>query len=56
MVKTLTGGHCMKNMERSGTGMDQRLERNLNPTGFTKRKHITSVFITKLTLANIYCL
>ena len=42
----------MKNMERSGTGLDQRLERNSNPIGFTRRVLTTSVFTTKLTLAN----
>ena len=34
MVKTLTGGHSMKNMEKSGTGSDRKLERSLNQTGF----------------------
>jgi len=52
MVKTLTGGHGMKNMERSGTGLDQRLERNSNPTGSTRRVLTTSVFTMKLTVAN----
>ena len=52
MVKTLTGGHGMKNMEKSGTGLDQRLEKNLNPTGSTRRVLTTSVFTTKLTVAN----
>jgi hypothetical protein len=52
MAKTLTGGHGMKNMERSGTGLGQRLERNSNPTGFTRRVLTTSVYTTKLILAN----
>ena len=56
MVKTLTGGNGMKNMEKSGTGSDRKLERSLNQTGFLIKAPITFVFITKLTLVNTFWL
>ena len=43
----------MKNMEKIGTGLDQRLEKNSNLTGSTRRVLTTSVFTTKLTVANM---
>ena len=49
MVKTLTGGPGIKNMKKNGTGSDQRLERNSNPTEFTSKDHTTFVFSTDLT-------
>ena len=54
MVKTLTGGPGMKNMEKNSTGSDQRLERNSNPTGFTSKDHTTCVFTTDLTPADTF--
>ena len=48
-MKTLTGGLDMKNMVKNGTGSDQRLERNSNPTEFTRRGLTTFVFSTDLT-------
>ena len=48
MVKTLTGGLGMKNMEKIGTGSDQKLEENSNPTGFTRKDHTACVFTTDL--------
>jgi len=56
MVKTLTGGNGMKNMEKSDTGSDRKLERSLNQTGFLIKAPITFVFITKLTLVNTFWL
>ena len=54
MVKTLTGGLGMKNMEKNGTGSDQRLGRNLNPTEFTRRGLTTFEFSTDLTPVDTY--
>ena len=54
MVKTLTGGLGMKNMEKNGTGSDQKLGRNLNPTEFTRRGLTTFVFSTDLTPVDTY--
>ena len=54
MGKISTGGHGMKNMEKNGTGSDQRLERNSNPTGFTSKDHTTCVFTTDLTPADTF--
>ena len=56
MGKISTGGHGMKNMEKSGTGSDRKLERSLNQTGFLIKAPITFVFITKLTLVNTFWL
>ncbi|GIT04418.1 MAG: hypothetical protein CM1200mP28_16770 [Deltaproteobacteria bacterium] len=56
MVKTLTGGHGMKNMEKNGTGSDRRLERSLNQTGNIIKVPTTFVFTTKLTLVNTFWL
>ena len=54
MVKTLTGGLGMKNMEKNGTGSDQKLGRNLNPTEFTRRGLTNSEFSTDLTPVDTY--
>ena len=54
MVKTLTGGPGMKNMENNGTGSDQKLKRNSNPTGFTSKDHTTCVLTTDLTPADTF--
>ena len=54
MVKTLTGGLGMKNMEKNGTGSDRRLERSLNQTGNIIKAPTTFVFITRLTLVNTF--
>ena len=54
MVKTLTGGLGMRNMEKNGTGSDQKLERNSNPTGFARRGLTTFEFSTDLTPVDTY--
>ena len=54
MVKTLTGDLGMKNMEKNGTGSDQKLEINSNPTEFTRRGLTTFEFSTDLTPVDTY--
>ena len=54
MVKILTGGHGMKIMEKNGTGSEQKLGRNLNPTEFTRRGLTTFEFSTDLTPVDTY--
>ena len=54
MGKISTGGHGMKNMEKNGTGLDQRLERSLNQTGNLIKEPTTLEFITRLTLVNTF--
>ena len=54
MVKTLTGGPGMKNMEKNSTGSDQKLWRTLNPTEFTRRGLTTFEFSTDLTPVDTY--
>ena len=54
MGKNLTGGHGMKNMEKSGTGSDRRLGRNLNQTGIIIKGPTTFVFLTRITLVSMF--
>ena len=56
MGKNLTGGHGMKNMEKSGTGSDRRLERNLNQTGIIIKGPTTFVFLTRIILVSMFWL
>ena len=54
MVKIITGGRDMRNMEKNGTGPDQKLEINSNPTEFTRRGLTTFEFSTDLTPVDTY--
>ena len=56
MGEILNGGHGMKNMEKSGTGSDRKLELNLNQTGIIIKGPTTFVFLTRITLVSMFWL
>ncbi len=54
MEKTSIGGIGMKNMVKTGIGLDLRSEKISNPIVFTNPVHIIFVFTTNQKLVNMY--